>query len=47
MALLEEIKTLPHGAVWDSYCLTQGVPVGPDWLAEIQAYERDVLSGRG
>ncbi|MHC5541971.1 L-rhamnose isomerase [Singulisphaera rosea] len=46
LALLEELKAMPIGAVWDYYCLTQGVPIGRDWLAEVQAYERDVLSGR-
>ena len=47
LALLEELKTLPVGAVWDHYCRTQGVPAGADWLAEVKAYERDVLSKRG
>jgi L-rhamnose isomerase len=47
LALLEEVKTLPLGAVWDYYCVTQGVPVGPRWMAEIKAYERNVLSRRG
>jgi L-rhamnose isomerase len=47
LATLEELKTLPHGAVWDYYCLGRGVPVGPDWLQDIKAYERDVLSHRG
>jgi L-rhamnose isomerase len=47
LAMLEELKALPSGAVWDYHCLKQGVPVGPDWLAEVQAYERDVLSRRG
>jgi L-rhamnose isomerase len=46
LALLEEIKTLPFGAVWDHYCLSQGVPTGRDWLAKIKTYERDVLSKR-
>ena len=32
LALLEELKTLPFGAVWDYYCLKQGVPVGTAWL---------------
>ncbi len=40
-------RRCPSGAVWDYHCLKQGVPVGPDWLAEVQAYERDVLSRRG
>ncbi len=46
LALLEEAKTLPFGAVWDHYCEKAGVPVGEAWLAEVQRYERDVLSGR-
>ncbi len=46
LALLEELKTLPFGAVWDHYCRRQDVPAGRDWLAEVKAYERDVLSQR-
>ncbi len=46
LALLEEQKTLPFGAVWDFYCLTQEVPVGRDWLAQVKEYERSVLSKR-
>ena len=46
LALLEEIKTLPFGAVWDQYCLKQGVPVGAAWLDEVRRYEKDVLSKR-
>jgi L-rhamnose isomerase len=47
LALLEETKTLPLGAVWDHYCQQQGVPVGADWLAEVKRYEREVLARRG
>jgi L-rhamnose isomerase len=46
LALSEELKTLPLGAVWDYYCLQQGVPVGHAWLDEVKTYERDVLSKR-
>jgi L-rhamnose isomerase len=46
LVLMEELKTLPFGAVWDYHCLARDVPVGPDWLAEVRAYERDVLSRR-
>lgn len=46
LALLEEMKTLPAGAVWDYYCQTQNVPVGLTWLDHARAYERDVLSLR-
>lgn len=46
LALMEELKTLPFGAVWDYYCLNQDVPVGVDWLSEIRKYENAVLSKR-
>jgi L-rhamnose isomerase len=46
LALLEELKTLPFGAVWDYYCLTADVPVGIDWIAEVKRYERDVTAQR-
>ncbi len=46
LALLEELKTLPFGAVWDAYCLQNAVPVGGAWLAEVRTYERNVLSQR-
>ena len=46
LAVLEELKTLPFGAVWDHHCRSRGVPAGRDWLAEVKAYERDVLSRR-
>jgi L-rhamnose isomerase len=46
LALLEELKTFPFGAVWDYYCLTRDVPPGPAWLEEVRAYEREVLSKR-
>jgi L-rhamnose isomerase len=47
LALSEELKTLPLGAVWDYYCLQQRVPLGSAWLDEVKSYERDVLSKRG
>lgn len=46
LALMEELKTLPFGAVWDTYCAQQDVPVGMAWLEAVQVYERDVLSKR-
>lgn len=46
LALLEELKTMPFGAVWDYYCLTRGVPVGSSWLQSVKQYEADVLASR-
>jgi L-rhamnose isomerase len=46
LAMLEELKTLPVGAVWDYYCVTTGVPPGWQWLDRVRQYEQDVLSQR-
>ena len=46
LAILEEIKTLPAGAVWDYFCEINNVPVGEAWLKEVRAYEKDVLLKR-
>jgi L-rhamnose isomerase len=46
LALMEETKNLPWGAVWDAYCETQNTPAGTDWLAEVKQYEKAVLSKR-
>ncbi len=46
LALLEELKSLPWGAVWDYYCLKQGVPVGSGWMNDVLKYEEEVLSKR-
>ncbi len=46
LAILEIMKTKPFGAVWDYFCLQQGIPVGEDFISEIQAYEKEVLSKR-
>ena len=46
LAMLEELKTLPFGAVWDYYCSKQDVPVGTDWLKEVKQYEDKVTNSR-
>ncbi len=46
LAYLEEIKTLPFGAVWNAYCEAQNVAVGDSWIAEMKKYEREVLTAR-
>jgi len=46
LAWMEEAKSLPWSAVWDQYCTMSGVPVGEAWLAEVQGYEKTVLSKR-
>lgn len=46
LALLEALKGMPYGAVWDYYCLQQDVPVGIAIMDEVKAYETQALAGR-
>ena len=46
MALLEELKTFPLGAVYDYFCEQQSIPSGIDFIPEIDKYEKTVLSAR-
>ncbi|RUS46269.1 L-rhamnose isomerase [Cohnella sp. AR92] len=46
LALSEEFKTYPFGAVWDYYCAKSGVPVREEWLADVKSYEQEVLLKR-
>nr|MBQ5605203.1 L-rhamnose isomerase [Bacteroidales bacterium] len=46
MALLEECKALPWAAVYDMFCLKNNVPVADDFIACIDAYEKEVTSKR-
>lgn len=46
LALMEEFKTYPFGAVWDYYCEKNNVPTGGNWLDEVKIYETEVLSSR-
>ncbi|HNR41268.1 MAG TPA: L-rhamnose isomerase [Bacteroidales bacterium] len=46
LSLLELMKTMPLGAVWDYYCMINDVPAGPDYIDEIRKYEKNVLLKR-
>ena len=46
LALTEEFKSYPFGAVWDYYCAQQGVPVREQWIKEVKSYEQDILQSR-
>ena len=46
LAWLEVLKTKPFSAVYNYYCLINNVPVSEDYIAEIQQYEKDILSKR-
>ena len=46
LALMEEAKSLPFGAVFDYFNLKNGVPVGEEFIPCIEQYEKDVTSKR-
>lgn len=46
LMLMEDVKTLPFGEVWDEYCRRQNVPLDREWYSEVEKYERDVQSKR-
>ncbi len=47
LALLEALKSMPFGAVWDHHCQAHEVPAGYAFMDEIEAYEKNTLSKRG
>src|SRR5690554_7680198 len=46
MAVLEELKAMPWPDIYNYYCQQQGVPVGNQYIAEVQEYENQVTSKR-
>ena len=46
LALQEEYKTYPMGAVWEEYCKREGVPADASWIEDVLNYEKTVLSAR-
>ena len=46
LALLEEMKSLPFGAIYDYFNLKNGVPVGEEFIGRVQQYEKNVTSKR-
>jgi L-rhamnose isomerase len=46
LALMEQAKVLPWGAVWDELCVRAKVPAGIDWLKAVAAYEAGVVAQR-
>lgn len=46
LAYTEELKDFPYSDVWNYFCQQNGVPVGLDWLKEVQSYEEEILKNR-
>ena len=46
LAWMETAKAMPFNAVWDKFCADEDVPLDTAWLAEVKAYEANVLAKR-
>ena len=46
LALIEEAKAMPWQAVYDEFCVRNNVPVGADFIKEIDAYAEAVTNKR-
>ena len=46
LALQEEVKAMPFGAVWDYHCLQNNVPAGMDFMDRIREYAKKELATR-
>ena len=46
LQLIEEGKTMPWNAVYDEFCVRNGVPVGNEIITVIKEYEKSVLANR-
>jgi len=47
LVIMEDIKTLPFGAVWAEYCKKQNAPLDGQWMETVREYEQNVLLKRG
>ncbi|MGP8330661.1 MAG: L-rhamnose isomerase [Methanosarcinaceae archaeon] len=46
LALMEDLKTMPFGAVYDYFCLKSGTIAGNAWMNDVKKYEKAVLRQR-
>ena len=46
LAIIEEQKAMPWQAVYDEFCVRNNVPVGQEFIADIDKYVADVTSKR-
>ncbi len=46
LAMMEETKSMPYGAVWNYFCMMHETPAGSAWLNELRNYETSVLNNR-
>ena len=46
LALMDEMKTMPFGAVWDQLCAQSKTPADREWINDVMKYEKQVLLKR-
>ena len=46
LAVMEELKSMPWNAVYDMFCMQNDVPVGDEFIADVEKYELEVTSKR-
>jgi L-rhamnose isomerase len=46
LAIVEELRSLPFGAVWEEVCLRAGVPPGDTWIEDLRAWESKIRRRR-
>jgi L-rhamnose isomerase len=46
LGVLENLKAMPYGDVWNHYCKEMGIPDDPEWIDEVFKYENEVLARR-
>jgi L-rhamnose isomerase len=46
LGMLENLKSMPHGDVWNYYCQKENVPADDVWIDEVLKYEKDVILKR-
>ena len=42
----EELKTMPFSAVWDEFCVRNGVEPSEKWIGNVENYEKEVMAKR-
>lgn len=47
LGMLENLKSMPYGDVWNHYCEMTGVPDDSRWIGDVLKYEKEVTSKRG
>ena len=46
LALLEELKSMPWGAIWDRFCGMNGAPIGTGWIERTKELEEKTQTTR-